>query len=256
MSKDYSEIPLLPSTCLGLDMEEAIAKYPLFFTALATNVKESGGKVFIIAPRPPCEHCATIDELGRLGLPHDGVFFLPAWDVEDEEIGKECPHWDELGAYGSWFWLKAHIAEQVGVTHFIDEGAQLWSIFRRFLPNAIVDRPRGLSMRINPISGSCNHYSWHCGDSLPYKARYGSDPAASVPWQPTKAYSISFKGDIDAIYRAVARWNGVIYTYESYPSCAMLVVPAIVTLTDINKVLEDGGDGSFIECWGEEGAHP
>lgn len=256
MNKNYSEIPLSPSTCLGLDMEEAANRYPLFFTALATKVKDSGGRVVVIAGVAPEKQEAVAERLSKIGLQHDGVFYMPKWDVDYEDIARECPHREELGAYGSWFWLKVHIAEQTGVTHFVDDGAQLWTIFRRFLPNVVVYRPTELSMQISSVSGSGNPYLWRCGDSPPHQARYGSDPSASAPWQPTKAYSISFKGNIEVIYQAVSKWDGVIYTYYACPNEAMLVVPAIVSLSDIYEVLKAGGDGSFIEGWWEEGAHP
>jgi hypothetical protein len=256
MSNQFSEIPLSPSTCLGLDMEEAVNRYPLFFAALATKVKKSGGRVVVIAATIPSQHAAMVAKLEKLSLPNDGVFLVPPWDVDDEEIGKECPYWQELEAYGSWFWLKAHIAEQTGVTHFVDEGAQLWRVFSMFVPNVVVTGPTSLRMEVKPASGSGNPYIWHCGDPPPYKTRYGDDQAESVPWQPTKAYNIWFQGDIEVIYQAVKKWNAVINTYEDSPYGATLVIPAIVTLNDINEILAAGGDGSFIEGWWEIGAHP
>lgn len=72
-------------------------------------------------------------------------------------------------------------------------------------------------------------------------------------WQPTKAYNVAFTGDIVAIERVLPRWEGVIYTYDFYPQRAMLVVPAIVNLKDINTALATDGGAAFIEGWWEEG---
>ncbi len=237
-------------------MGQTIGRYPFFFKALAAKVKENRSRLIIIACCTPSEQTITVEKLRNSGIPNDGVYFLPAWDVEDENVAKECPYRNELGDYGGWFWLKARIAEQQGVTHFVDEGAQLWTIFRRFLPGVIVHHPRSLVMPIKPASGCGNPYLWHCGDSPPYAARYGGNQTDFVPWQPIKAYSITFRGSVEAIYRAVAKWDGVVYTYGGSPNEAMLAIPASVFLADINQILEANGDDAFIDGWWEEGAHP
>ena len=196
--------------------------------------------MIVIAPRLPGEYAATVEELAKLGLPNDGVYLVSPWDAQDYEIGKECPYWQELGAYGSWFWLKVRIAEQFGVTHFVDEGAQLWTIFNRFLPSVIVHRPTDLNLKINAVSGSGTPYSWHCGDSLPY-TRYG-DQAEPGPWRP-KAYGVSFTCDIEALLQFVRRWDGVVYTFQDSPNGAMVVIPAEV---NIGEVLEAEGNDTIV----------
>ncbi len=77
MFPPLAEIPLSPSTCLGLDLVLTITSDPPFFSALAAKVKKGGGRVIVIVSRAPKERANTLQELGRYGLQYDDVVFMP-----------------------------------------------------------------------------------------------------------------------------------------------------------------------------------
>ncbi|MBP6421435.1 MAG: hypothetical protein KA271_00930 [Propionivibrio sp.] len=68
-----------------------------------------------------------------------------------------------------------------------------------------------------------------------------------VPWQPMKAYDVSFSGDIAALRAAVAQCGGVLYNYAESSRRVILVAPADVSLARIREILEmTGSDTIFL----------
>ncbi len=80
----------------------------------------------------------------------------------------------------------------------------------------------------------------------PYLTRNSEELAATTPWQPMKAYEVSFSGAIEALNHAVIQCRGAVYCDTDYSSRAILVVPADVTLFCIREVLETGGSNAII----------
>jgi hypothetical protein len=140
MSKSFSEIPLLPSTCLGLDEFWVIRVNPAFFAALAAKVKESGGRVVVIVQRQPAEHAGVLPELEGYGLRYDAIGFIPNW----LEALEACPYPDAMCPIGRYLWHKVRIAEENGVTHYVDDDAEVRNLFRVLLPNVALYDPREL----------------------------------------------------------------------------------------------------------------
>ena len=237
MGKPLVEIPASASTCLGLDMYDAITHQPEFFATIAARVKEKGGRVVVTVDQPDQEHEVAVELLARFDLPYDDIFFLPA---DEYEAVKECPYRDELEYYACYIWHKVRFAEQVGVTHFVDDGYFPAILFRRFLPNIAFYRSSQLST-YNIDSGQS--YLWLSGECKPpYLKRYGDDKANSVSWRP-KAYGVSFTCDIESVYKFVRRWDGVVYTFQDSPNGVMVVIPADV---NIRKVLEAEGNDTMV----------
>lgn len=236
-------IPLSPTTCLGLDMVLTITSDPHFFSALAAKVKKDGGRVIVIVSRPPEERANTLQELGRYGLQHDDVVFMPPI----EAAVQACPHREELGHYGSYLWNKIHIAELSGVTHFVGAEPLVRDLFRRFLPSVVAHYPRDLYSRDSSASEAKakgkasrpNDGAWL------YQPKNPVEPPASAPWEPVRTYFVSFLGDMESLYRAVTRLNGALY------KDGMVVVPASIGLADINSALKADGSPTKIESWTE-----
>jgi hypothetical protein len=141
--KPFAEVPISSSTCLALDMVLTITADPAFYSAIAAQLKQSGGRLIVIVSRPSEERSSTVQELARYGLQYDEVIFLPPI----EEAVRECPYRDELGYYGSYLWNKVHIAELAGVTHYVGQDPLVRDLFRRFLPGVTVHYPRELYPR-------------------------------------------------------------------------------------------------------------
>ena len=237
MGNPHIEIPASPSTCLGLDMYGPVTDQPAFFATIATRVKEKGGRVVVTVDRSDQEPNVAVEQLTRFGLPYDEILFLPA--NEDEAV-KACPYQDELEYYACYVWHKIRFAEQVGVTHFVDDGYFPAILFRRFLPNVAFYRASQLST-YNIDSGQS--YLWLSGECKPpYLKRYGDDEVNPVSWRP-KAYGVSFTCDIEAVYQFVRRWDGVVYAFQDSPNGVMVVIPADV---NIRKVLEAEGNDTMV----------
>jgi hypothetical protein len=100
---------------------------------MAREVKEAGGQVIVIAARSYDNYFHTLDELAKYKLPYDSIFCLP--DIE--EAVKTCPHRGTLGYYPSYLWHKVQLAQQGGVTHYVDDEAAVHDLFRQFLPNVV-----------------------------------------------------------------------------------------------------------------------
>jgi hypothetical protein len=143
MLEPISEIPVSPSTCLGLDLVTTVTADPAFFSAIAAKVKQGGGRVIVIVSRPNEERTSTVQELARYGLQYDDVVFLPPI----EEAVKVCPYREALGHYGSYLWHKVHCAELAGVTHYVGQQPLVMDLFRRFLPSVATHYPRELYPR-------------------------------------------------------------------------------------------------------------
>jgi hypothetical protein len=231
------EIPASPSTCLGLDMYGPITDQPEFFATIATRVKEKGGRVVVTVDRPDQEHDVAVEQLMRFALPYDNIFFLRA--NEDEAV-KACPYQDELENYACYIWHKVRFAEQVGVTHFVDDGYFPAILFPRFLPKVAFYRASQLST-YNIDSGQS--YLWLSGECKPpYLKRYGDDKVNSVSWRP-KAYGVSFTCDIESVYKFVRRWDGVVYSFQDSPNGALVVIPDYV---NIREVLKAAGNETMV----------
>jgi hypothetical protein len=146
MSNPYSEIPLLPSTCLGLDEFWVIRVNPAFFAALAAKVKENGGRVVVIVQRQPAEHAGVLPELEGYGLRYDAIGFLPNW----LEALDACPYPDAMRDIARYLWHKVRIAEEHGVTHYVDDCVEVRNLFRALLPNVALYDPRELCVWDRP----------------------------------------------------------------------------------------------------------
>jgi hypothetical protein len=73
---------------------------------------------------------------------------------------------------------------------------------------------------------------------------HGVAPPETVPWQPMKAYDVSFSGHIAALRAAVSQCGGVLYAESSRR--VIVVVPADVSLARIREILETGGNGAIL----------
>ena len=79
---------------------------------------------------------------------------------------------------------------------------------------------------------------------LPFMNCHGVAPPETVPWQPMKAYDVSFSGDSAALRAAVTQCGGVLYAESSRR--VIVVVPADVSLARIREILQTGGNGSML----------
>lgn len=241
MLKPVAAIPLLPSTCLALEMVVTITSDPTFFSALAGKVKRGGGRVVVIVARPPEARTSTVQELAKYGLHYDDVIFLPA----AKDAIEACPYREELGRSDSYLWHKVHIADLAGVTHYVGHESVVKDLFKRFLPMVTVIYPRELYPRRRPSPDNING-SWlfHPPSDEEYVE------LTTTPWEPVRMYFVSFCGNMEALYRAVTKLNGALY------KDGMVVMPSGVTLSDINGALKTDESGTVIKSWSETWAGP
>ncbi len=218
-----------------------ITDQPGFFATIATRVQEKGGRVVVTVDRPDQARGVAVEQLARFGLPYNEIFFLP---TDEDDAVKECPYQDELEHYACYIWHKIRFAEQVGVTHFVDDGYFPAILFQRFLPNVAFYRSSQLST-YNIDSGQS--YLWLSGECKPpYLKRYCDDEVNSVSWRPT-AYGVSFTCEIESVHQFVRRWDGVVYTFQDSPNGAMVVIPADVDIRGVLKA-ERIDTMIFMEC--------
>ena len=124
-------VPVTPSTCLGLDASAVTLSGNSPFNAeYFAKMLKAGVRLVLISSCLPEDHEATLERLAGFELPSHFVRFLPPI----EEANRLCHYREELGWYRSYLWYKTVIAEQQGVTHYVDHEQQALDLFRRFLP--------------------------------------------------------------------------------------------------------------------------
>ena len=115
--------------CLGLDIDGTIAAAPALFARLSQFVRDSGGRVVVITSRSLQAQKETVVELAGYGLDYSALHFLPSID----EGARLCPHRD-LDWFQRYLWAKVAIAEDCGVTDFVDDDPRVIDLFSRFAP--------------------------------------------------------------------------------------------------------------------------
>lgn len=242
MLPPLAEIPISSTTCLGLDMDLTITSDPDFFASIAAEVRKSGGRVVIIVDRPPDAQEHTLAQLTEWGFKPDVIRFLPPID----EAAPACPYRDELGWYGSYLWHKVRIADEAGVTYYVDDDSLVRRLVRRFLPQVACHYPFELYAREESAPDSIpkedlrNESDFKLLHSTPKRQR----SAVEVnPTGPVTTYSVEFSGDWEALCRAVTKLNGAVYTN------GIVVVPATVDMDHVKKLLQSSEHGVFIENW-------
>jgi hypothetical protein len=118
-----------PITCLGLDIDDTITADPVAFAKLASAVLEAGGRVVIITSRSEQARTETRRELDRHGIRFNALHFPPSMDTGV----KDCPH-NVLSWFDRYLWHKVKIAQECGVTHFVDDDQRVIDLFRRYAP--------------------------------------------------------------------------------------------------------------------------
>ena len=246
MLPPLAEIPISSLTCLGLDMDLTITSAPDFFANVAAKVMSHGGRVVIIVDRPPDAQEHTLAQLAEWGFKTDGIHFLPPI----EEAVSACPYRHELGWYGSYLWHKARIADQAGVTYYVDDDSLVRRLFARFLPHVechypfeLYAREVGASESV-PRSDSRNQSDFQLLHPTPTRQQSAVEV---IPFDPVKSYEVILRGDGDweALYRVVTKLNGVVYTN------GIIVVPATVYIDQVRDLLHSSEPGTFIESWWE-----
>ena len=250
MLPPLAEIPISATTCLGLDMDLTITSAPDFFANVAAEVLASGGRAVIIVDRPPDAQEHTLAQLAEWGFKTDGIHFLPPI----EEAVAACPYRHELGWYGSYLWHKARIADQAGVTCYVDDDSLVRRLFERFLPHVECHYPFELYAREEgaadntPSGDSRNQSDFQLLHPTPKRQQSAVEV---IPFEPVRTYCVTLSGDWEALYRAVTKLDGVVYTN------GMIVVPASIDMDHVNELLKTSEQGTFIEKWSETwiGAH-
>ena len=244
MLPPLAETPISSTTCLGLDMDLTITSDPKLFANVAAKVIASGGRVVIIVDRPPDAQEHTLAQLAEWGFGTDGIHFLPPID----QAVAACQHRHELGWYGSYLWHKVRIAEEAGVTYYVDDDSLVRRLFGRFLPHVECHYPSELSAREEgaadntPIDNSRNWSDLHLRHPMPTRQQSALEV---IPFVQMKTYFATLNGDWEALYRVVTKLNGVIY-----PSGA-IVVPYSIDMAHMNELLKASEEGTFIEGWYE-----
>jgi hypothetical protein len=244
MLPPLAEIPILPSTCLALDMVATIAADPPFFSALAAKVKKGGGRVIVIVSRSPEARLSNLRLLGKYGIQYDDVIFMPPF----HEAVQGCPFRDELGHAGSYLWHTVQASKLAGVTHYVIDELGVKELFRRFLSNVILHSPRELYPRDPTVKSPSSHGNGSWLFHPPSDKQYVE--LKSVPWEPVRMYFVTLSGDMEVLFRAVTKLNGALY------NDGMVVLPSRVTLSDVNELLKVGGDGTVVKSWSETFAGP
>jgi hypothetical protein len=117
------------SRCIGLDIDGTITAAPTQFAHLARSVLAFGGRIAVITSRSDVARGETTRELASYGLQYSALHFLPS--IEDGT--RLCPH-AELDWFSRYLWCKVAIADDCGVTDFVDDDPRVISLFRRFSP--------------------------------------------------------------------------------------------------------------------------
>ena len=119
------------------DIDDTITENPEFFSLLTKSVKLSGGKVFIVTSRTPCQETydVTRKELEEYGIVYDHL-----WVLDDrQEAEKKCPHSD-LDWYEKYLFQKVAYCKTNKVNVFFDDEMKVVNLFRRFLSKVTVFR--------------------------------------------------------------------------------------------------------------------
>ena len=245
MRPPLAEIPILSTTCLGLDLDLTINSNPELFANTARELIATGGRVIIIVDRPSDAQEHSLLQLTGWGFKSNSVHFLPPI----EEAVAACPHRDELGWYGSYLWHKVKIAEEAGVTYYIDDDSLVRRLFWQFAPQIGFAYPFELNAReestsdSTSISDSQNQSDFQLLHPTPERQQSAVEV---IPFVPVKAYQVILRsGDLEALYRVVTKLNGVVYTN------GIIVVPATVYMDQVLNLLFSSEPGTLIELWWE-----
>jgi len=131
MLPPLATIPISSSTCLGLDGSAiTLGNVEAYNADQFSQISTARGRLVVIAACLPEDHEATLFRIAGCGFPVGTVRFLPPI----AEVNRLCPYQEELGWYRSYLWYKTVIAEQEGVTHYVDYDPQALDLFTRFLP--------------------------------------------------------------------------------------------------------------------------
>ena len=117
------------SRCIGLDIDGTITAAPTWFAQLARSVLESGGRIVVITSRSDVAREETTRELASYGLQYSALYFLPSID----EGKRLCPH-VELDWFSRYLWCKVAIADDCGVSDFVDNDPRVISLLHRYSP--------------------------------------------------------------------------------------------------------------------------
>ena len=117
------------SRCIGLDIDGTITSAPGQFAQLARSVLESGGRIVVITSRSIVALRETTTELARYGVAYSALHFLPS--IEDG--ARLCPH-HELDWFNRYLWCKVAIADDCGVTDYVDDEQRVVDLFHRYSP--------------------------------------------------------------------------------------------------------------------------
>ena len=115
---------------LGLDIDGTITADSPRFAQLASAVLDSGGRIVVITSRSIVARTETMRELASYRLRYSALHFLPSID----EGTRLCPH-HELDWFSRYLWGKVAIADNCGVTDFVDDDPRVIDLFRRYSPH-------------------------------------------------------------------------------------------------------------------------
>ena len=127
-----SDVPIAPTTCLGLDTDPAtLGDDTAALASFCGELIKAGGHVVPIVSLPLNKQEARVRQLTEAGFKLSNVWLLDPF----EAIDSEDPYFGNW--YRSFLLRRVQVAEIVGVTHYIDSSAEVKELFERILPKVV-----------------------------------------------------------------------------------------------------------------------
>lgn len=115
---------------IGLDIDGTITADPPLFAQLASSILDAGGRIVVITSRSNVARKETALELAGYRIQYSALHCLPSID----EATRLCPH-HELDWFSRYLWCKVTIADDCGVSDFVDDDPRVIDLFRRYSPH-------------------------------------------------------------------------------------------------------------------------
>ncbi len=118
---------------IAFDIDDTITAKPRLFAAI--SIATAANRVIIVSSRSNTEECRreTLDELGRYGVHHQGLYLLD----DGPEIRERCPHSD-LDWYQKYLWQKVEICVREEVDVVFEDDVKVIELFKRYAPGILI----------------------------------------------------------------------------------------------------------------------
>ena len=127
-----SNVPIAPSTCLGLDTDPAtLGQDTAAISSFCDELTKAGGRVVPIVSLPLNKQEERVRQLTEAGFQRSNVWLVDPY----EENGSENPYFGNW--YRSFLLRRVQVAEILDVTHYIDSSAEVKELFEQFLPKVV-----------------------------------------------------------------------------------------------------------------------